>query len=83
VYGGRVTDDIDRRLLKTILKNFIAEEVLEDNYTYYDSCYKPLGKSSLNQASILEEISLLPDFDQPEIFGMTEIADLNCSLQES
>ena len=28
VYGGRVTDEIDRKTLKFILKNFISEDVL-------------------------------------------------------
>lgn len=31
-YGGRVTDDFDRRCLLTILSKFINEDVLNDNY---------------------------------------------------
>lgn len=34
VYGGRVTDEIDRRTLKTILRIFITEEILSDGYAY-------------------------------------------------
>jgi len=28
-YGGRVTDDLDRRCLLTILANFISNDVIE------------------------------------------------------
>lgn len=36
-YGGRVTDDWDRRCLMTILKKFITPEVLESNYRFSDN----------------------------------------------
>lgn len=37
VYGGRVTDDIDRRTLMMILTTFLSEEVLAPGYKYSDS----------------------------------------------
>ena len=33
-YGGRVTDDKDVRLIKTILKNYISADSLRDGYKY-------------------------------------------------
>jgi len=33
-YGGRVTDPKDRRLIKIILKDFITEKILDDNYKF-------------------------------------------------
>jgi dynein heavy chain len=36
-YGGRVTDDLDRRLLLTTLKVFCAPEVLKDDYKFSPS----------------------------------------------
>jgi len=31
-YGGRVTDPMDRRLIKIILKRFYSEEITQDNF---------------------------------------------------
>ena len=36
-YGGRVTDDWDRRSLLTILAKFINEDVLADGYKFSES----------------------------------------------
>jgi dynein heavy chain len=36
-YGGRVTDDNDRRLIKVILKDFYAVDALNDDYRYSES----------------------------------------------
>jgi dynein heavy chain len=33
-YGGRVTDDWDRKCLLTILNKFYVTDILEDNYKY-------------------------------------------------
>merc|ERR1719446_275093 len=35
-YGGRVTDDHDRRCLSTILEDFYAEEMMNDGHTFDD-----------------------------------------------
>jgi len=36
-YGGRVTDDKDVRLIKTIIKQYINKDALRDNYKYSES----------------------------------------------
>lgn len=36
-YGGRVTDDKDVRLIKTILKNYINGDVMRDGYKFSES----------------------------------------------
>lgn len=33
-YGGKVTDDWDRRVLDELLKDFYNEEVFEDGYNF-------------------------------------------------
>jgi len=36
-YGGRVTDDKDVRLIKSILKRYINEGIVQDNYKFSKS----------------------------------------------
>lgn len=36
-YGGRVTDDKDVRLIKTIIKKYICHEALRDGYKFSES----------------------------------------------
>lgn len=36
-YGGRVTDDKDVRLIKTIIKKYICLEALRDGYKFSES----------------------------------------------
>jgi dynein heavy chain len=36
-YGGRVTDDIDRRCILTILSNFLTEKSIAKGYTFSPS----------------------------------------------
>jgi len=36
-YGGRVTDTWDQRCLRTILKTFFSESILESEYTFSPS----------------------------------------------
>ena len=59
VYGGRVTDDFDRRLLKTLLKDFVSPESLE----------KPRVKPGPPEA-YRNYVSELSEDDPPNLFGM-------------
>lgn len=46
-YGGRVTDDWDRRCIMSILEDFYKPEVLNPDFTYSESgIYKQISTSS-------------------------------------
>jgi dynein heavy chain len=58
-YGGRVTDPMDRRLIKIILKTFYNPEIMKDGYKMTkDAIYKILDEPTFE--SSLEYIKNLP-----------------------
>ncbi|XP_015203470.2 dynein axonemal heavy chain 12 isoform X1 [Lepisosteus oculatus] len=82
-YGGRVTDDWDRRLLMTILADFYNPEIIENpRYTF-----SPSGKYYAPPKSIYEDyiefIKALPFSQHPEVFGMHENVDISKDLQQT
>lgn len=81
-YGGRVTDDKDRRLITVILKDFYCEAAVSDDYKYSESgvyfC-PPDGPFE----SYLEFIKELPMNEKPEVFGMHENAQISAAILES
>ncbi|CAD8156782.1 unnamed protein product [Paramecium pentaurelia] len=77
-YGGRVTDDKDVRLIKTIIKKYICHEALRDGYKFSESgIYVSLA--STNQEGYLNYIDQLPLNPDPEAFGMHENAEITNS----
>jgi dynein heavy chain, axonemal len=80
-YGGRVTDDKDVRLIKTILKVYICPEALRDNYHFLSATYfQPPAK---DRESYLEYIQNLPLNPVPEAFGLHENADITNAQNET
>ena len=81
-YGGRVTDDWDRRCLMSILAKFIRRETLDDDYRFSVSgvYYAPKAGELGSVRTYLEE---LPDNDNPEVFGMHENANTAFNRGES
>ncbi|KAH0504188.1 Dynein heavy chain 3, axonemal [Microtus ochrogaster] len=81
-YGGRVTDDKDRRLLLSLLSTFYCKEIQTDHYyiapgdTYY---IPPHG----TYQSYIEYLRTLPITAHPEVFGLHENADITKDNQET
>ncbi|KAK2851543.1 hypothetical protein Q5P01_007819 [Channa striata] len=82
-YGGRVTDDWDRRLLLTILADFYNKDVIEKpRYPF-----SPSGEYYAPPKSVFEDyiafIKGLPFSQHPEVFGMHENVDISKDLQQT
>ncbi|XP_066284547.1 dynein axonemal heavy chain 3-like isoform X3 [Branchiostoma lanceolatum] len=82
-YGGRVTDERDRRLLTSILAIFYCPQITQDDK------YK-LSPSGLYYApqqgsydSFVEYVRALPWTPHPEVFGLHENADISKEQQET
>ena len=81
-YGGRVTDDWDRRCLLSILRNYYSPAILEDGYKfsasglYYAPSFGPLE-------SYREYVDTLPLAETPELFGLHSNANITFQRQQS
>eukprot|EP00698_Gefionella_okellyi_P007692 TRINITY_DN1880_c0_g3_i1.p1 TRINITY_DN1880_c0_g3~~TRINITY_DN1880_c0_g3_i1.p1 ORF type:complete len:4251 (-),score=1210.42 TRINITY_DN1880_c0_g3_i1:76-12828(-) len=80
-YGGRVTDDWDRRTLLSVLEKFYTPQILDDSYRFSPSgkYYAPDG----NKEAFLEYVRTLPLIESPEVFGMHENADITFARNET
>ncbi|KAJ3406762.1 Dynein heavy chain 7, axonemal [Chytriomyces hyalinus] len=82
-YGGRVTDDWDRRTLMNILSIFYCPAIVEDlNYKFSPSGVyyaPPKGKHS----DYVEYIKQLPLNQSPEIFGVHDNGDIAKQLADT
>ncbi|XP_065540385.1 dynein axonemal heavy chain 3 [Lathamus discolor] len=81
-YGGRVTDDKDRRLLLSLLSVVYSKDIEQDKYMlaagddYYIPPHGPYE-------SYIEYIQNLPIITHPEVFGLHENADITKDNQET
>ncbi|KAJ3025604.1 UNVERIFIED_CONTAM: Dynein heavy chain 3, axonemal [Siphonaria sp. JEL0065] len=81
-YGGRVTDNMDRRCLMSLLGIFYIPDILSDTYSLSPSgLYVAPPKGSFE--SYLLYIKSLPMTQHPEVFGMHENADIAKDLNET
>ena len=85
VYGGRVIDEADRRVLKVVLNQFISQSSLQKREgsieSESDGCLYRLSHEATSMEDISFRIESLPDKDLPEIFGMSDIADIEFKQQ--
>lgn len=81
VYGGRVTDEWDRRSIKEILSTFIGPDTVEEDYSFSSSGIYKLPQP-LSISSMKEYIETLPITDEPEVFGMHDNANITLQGQE-
>lgn len=82
-WGGRVTDSWDLRCLRTILKRFTFDKILDPNYKYCrgDPYYRDPQKNTIQEYK--EYVQNFPTLEDPEIFGMHENANLVFQTKET
>ncbi|XP_059216601.1 dynein axonemal heavy chain 3 isoform X2 [Stomoxys calcitrans] len=82
-YGGRVTDDKDRRLILSLLNMIYNPDAIEvDNYALSQSgTYRvPLNPTRVNALEYIMDFPLSP---HPEVYGLHENADINRNNKET
>ncbi len=82
-YGGRVTDDKDRRLITTLLDDFYCQGIVSDeNYTFSSiEFYKAPRTNDYDET--LEFIKGFPLIVEPEVFGLHANADITKDIGET
>ena len=73
-YGGRVTDEWDRRVTASLLRKFCNEEVLSDDFRWNDD-FKSIEAGPLKNYKTY--IETLPNNDDTSIFGLHANANIN------
>uniref|UniRef100_F6XKS1 Dynein axonemal heavy chain 7 n=4 Tax=Ciona intestinalis TaxID=7719 RepID=F6XKS1_CIOIN len=82
-YGGRVTDDWDRRLLRSMLKDFYSPPLVHEHKYKVSPSGNYYVPPKMTYEEYIEFIKAFPLTQQPEIFGMHENVDISKELQET
>lgn len=82
-YGGRVTDDWDRRLLLTMLADFYNPQIIENPHYRFSPSGNYFAPPKGTYEDYIEFIKKLPFTQEPEIFGLHENVDISKDLQQT
>jgi len=81
-YGGRVTDDKDRRLINTLVRNFCSADTV-NSYSSFSPSGTYVSVDCETTKEFTEVIRGYPIVPRPEIFGLHENADITCDQNET
>jgi len=82
-YGGRVTDDKDRRLLLSLLNIFVCGDIIENDAYKFSNSGTYYAPTSCPYDEYVEYIRSLPLIPHPEVFGLHENADITKEQKET
>lgn len=72
-YGGRVTDDYDKRLLNTFARVWFSENMFSENFVFYKGYPIVRFKYLAQYLDYIEEMSPV---DPPQVYGLHSNADI-------
>ncbi|XP_063774922.1 dynein axonemal heavy chain 8 [Pseudophryne corroboree] len=75
MYGGRVSDDYDKRLLTCFVRMWFSEKMFDPTFCF-NTGYKIPQCTTVEQ--YLDYVQSLPVLDTPEAFGLHPNADIIC-----
>lgn len=81
-YGGRVTDEYDRRTLAVLMSDYFSDEMYDDDHKFSPSGIYFAPKHG-DAESYIKYTQQLPQFPNPEIFGFHENASITKNINES
>jgi dynein heavy chain len=89
-YGGRITDDMDRRLFSAYTEAWISSHTLSSSFTFNpDNLINKIPKNFvykipnfIESEDFMSYIQKFPDIDPPEILGLHPNADLTFRFKE-
>ncbi|CAG9464381.1 unnamed protein product [Pedinophyceae sp. YPF-701] len=82
-YGGRVTDELDRRVLRSYLEQYYCDEALVvPNYKLSTLPHYFIPDTGTLQ-SFKDYVLSLPLIDAPQAFGQHPNADISCQTEDS
>ncbi|ORZ39363.1 dynein heavy chain and region D6 of dynein motor-domain-containing protein [Catenaria anguillulae PL171] len=82
-YGGRVTDDWDRRTLRNLLLQFYTSQAVTEDKYHFSSCPEYFIPATNGHTSIIDYIKDLPLLQSPQVFGIHENGDITRQLSET
>lgn len=81
-FGGRVTDDKDRRLIKTLLDDYYTDRIFDDNYRF-SGITEYFAAPTGEYQDYLDHIDKLPSIAPPGVFGFHSNADITKNQNEA
>ena len=82
-YGGRVTDDWDRRILRSYINHYFCDDALNVNQYLMSSMSLYYIPEAIDLSGFRDYVLGLPAFDKPEVFGQHPNADIASQIKES
>jgi dynein heavy chain len=72
-YGGRVTDDFDKRLLKTYVKCWFRDEMFDPGFQFEEKTYRIPKMTRIED--VFDFIDTIPNYDSGKVFGLSPLAN--------
>ncbi|XP_018365084.1 PREDICTED: dynein heavy chain 1, axonemal-like [Trachymyrmex cornetzi] len=82
-YGGRITDDWDRRCVLTLLEDYYNANVISQDYQFDEKEFYHQLPAAATFKDYLEYIKDFPLNDNPSLFGMHSNADISYAQAEA